>query len=395
MKTRHILIATALLAGVFSCSKVVTYKDELPDRFVNEGAPVIDSVFDIQDGKLERKLTEGSLAQIIHIKGKNLAKPEKIAFNGIEADLDKCYCENEDSYVVIPRVLPSDVSNTIEYVTKEGRTSFDFTVNIPQLVLTGLSNEFAAAGSSVKVEGDFFDLFGFGVEGSAASVKIGDTPVQVDSVSETYMSIVIPEDTPDNSIITFSWEDVTLGAQTKKIPYRNTSYLFFGNFDTAGFWSEDLKAKHLTDGSASGDPVSQGYRFLRFNGTFGGWSWNSVGLGDGWYYDTPADWATNWVFKLEVWTNPAIPIPAYDAHASSPNGVFVQLNLKENTPLDFGGSAINTGGQWKTFSFPLGEIVSEMPANGDYWGFAFTIQPPSDWTVDCAFANFRIEPANY
>ena len=389
MKTRIILFVSASLALLSSCADVVTYDTDLPDRFANSGAPVIEAVFDIHDGGLETPLEEGALAQYIHIKGKNLANPVAVTFNGEEADLSQCYCENEDSYILIPRRMPVNVNDMLDYRTSEGLASFHFPIKIPELSLTGLANEYAHAGRSVAVVGDYFDLFGFGVEGSSASITIGGNPVQVDSVSASYLSIVIPEGTPDGSLINFAWEDCEKGPQTKRIPFRNKDYLFFGDFETAGFWSDALKAQHLTDGSAPGDPESPGYRFLHFAGDIPGNSWYSIGLGDGWYYDTPEDWQ-DWVFKFELWTNSAYPVPAY-----SSGGIFVQLNLMENTILDLGGAALNTGGEWRTMRFPLSSIVSKMPKKGDYWGFAFTVSPPSDWTVDFAVGNFRIEPANY
>lgn len=390
MKTRYFIILAAVL-GLISCNKIVTYKTDLPDRFTNEGAPQIDSIFDIRDAKLETKLTEGSLAQILHIKGKNLANPKSIAFNGIEANLDLCYCEKEDSYIVIPRVLPDAVDNKIVYTTDQGSASFAFEVKIPQLSLEGLANEFALPGSSVQVVGDFFDLFEFGVEGSPASITIGDTPVQIDSLSETYMSIVIPEGTPDNSRITFSWEDVTLGKQTKVIPYRNTSMMFV-NLDEVGYWDNAIRDAVVTDGSHDGDPQSLGYTFTRFNMPLAAWTWYSIGMGG----DFPLDinWETemeNLVFKCEIWTNSSNPIPTY----TSGNGVLVQFNTKENVSLDLGGSTFNTGGEWRTCSWPLSSVASEMPAAGVYWNFALAVQPPVDWTIDFALANFRFEPASY
>lgn len=394
MKNRIIILFASILAVSVSCNDVVTYKEDLPDRFVNEGRPAIDAIYDIYDADLTTPLTTGSLAQIIHIKGKNLANPTSVSFNGIDADLSQCYCENGDSYILIPRVMPDAVDNKLVYTTPQGSTSIDFEINVPQLVLNGLANEYALPGSTVKVNGDFFDLFGFGEEESTASIMVGDTPVEIASVTEDAMFIVIPEGTPDNSLFTFSWNDVSLGAQTKNIPYRNTSFLFFKDFETTGFWDANLAATILTDGTGEGDPESLGYKYFHFKNSYSAWTWNSLGMGDGWYYDTPADWKENWVFKCEVWTNPAIPIPAFDGSAS-PQGIIVQLNLKANVALDFGGASYNTGGEWVTYSCPLAAVASEMPANGDYWGFAFTVQPPVDWTVDFAFANFRIEPANY
>ena len=382
-----------MVAVLASCNDIVTYKKDLPDLQANHGAPSIAAIYDLYDSKLETPLEEGSLAQIIHIKGENLAKPVAIVFNGIEADLSKCYCETGDAYVVIPRVLPENVTNTLDYRTSEGVTTREFSVTIPQFKLEGLENEFALPGSTVAVVGDFFDLFRFGVEGSDASIKTDNgTEVEVASVSEEGMSIVIPEDMPDNSFLTFSWNDITLGAQSKRIPYRQTDALLMKDFSNTGFWDDGLKAKHLTDGTRDGDPVSLGYPFFRFALNIPAWSWYSIGMGDGFPLDY--DWAEmmdKLVFKMEVWNLPDNPIPAYTGNC----GILVQFNLKANVPLDFGGSAFNSGGEWKTYSCPLADVASEMPDLGGYWGFAFSIQPPTDWNLDCAFANFRIEPASY
>ena len=391
MKKTIIILSVCVLAA--ACNDIVTYDTDLPDRYSNSGAPVIEAVYDIQDDSLKTPLSEGALAQIIHIVGKNLANPQSVSFNGIDADLDKCYCENENSYILIPRVMPDAMNNTLVYKTAQGSASIDFEISVPELKLGGLANEFAHAGDTVRVAGDYFDLYGFGVEGSDASITIGETPVEIAAAGESGLYIVIPEGTPDKALITFSWNSIKLGPQTKKVPFRNTTYMFFRNFSTTGFWDASLADEVLTDGSGEGDPESPGYKFFRFKNSYASWSWNSLGMGDGWYYETPEDWATNWVFKFELWTNPAKPLPAYNAAANQ--GLFVQLNLKFNVTLDLGGGALNTGGEWMTFSFPLSTVASEMPAFGDYWGFAFTIQPPTDWDVDFAVANFRIEPENY
>ena len=392
MKTKYIF-ATLVVFALVSCKGVVTYKTDLPDLTANHGAPSITAIYDIYDDEMETPLEEGSLAQLLHIKGENLAKPLSITFNGIEADLSKCYCETYDGYVPIPRVLPDNVNNSLVYRTAEGVVTYFFSVTIPQFKLEGLKNEFALPGSTVAVNGDFFDLFQFGVEGSDASIKTDDgTEVEVASVSEEGMSIVIPEGTPDNSFLTFSWTDVTLGPQTKKIPYRQTSALLMGDFSNTGFWDDGLKAKHLSNGTFDGDPEYLGYPFFRFNTDIPAWTWYSIGMGDGFPLDY--DWATmmdKLVFKMEVWTDPSKPIPAYTGNC----GIFLQFNLKANVPVNMGGAAYNTGGEWKTYSCPLADVASEMPALGDYWGFALTIQPPSDWSVNCALANFRIEPASY
>ena len=238
------------LAAAVACNDIVTYKRDLPERFVHQGAPAISAIYDIRDDKMDIPLSGGTLAQTLHIKGENLSNPVSITFNGLEADLEKCYCENKDSYVLIPRVIPEKVDNKLVYTTAEGSVTYEFPVTIPELSLVGLADEFALPGNSVQVVGDFFDLFGFGGEDPKATISIGNTPIQVDSLSETYMSVYIPEDTPDCSLLTFSWNDINLGPQMRSIPFRNTRWLLFGDFGTTLYWGNVNSKKVLTDKGA-------------------------------------------------------------------------------------------------------------------------------------------------
>ena len=388
MKKIFYLLPLLLVAA--ACQDIVTYKRDLPERFVNEGAPAITAIYDIRDAKMDIPLSGGTLAQTLHIKGENLSNPVSITFNGLSVDLGKCYCENKDSYVLIPRVIPEKVDNKLVYTTAEGSVTYDFPVTIPELSLVGLADEFALPGSSVQVVGDFFDLFGFGGEDPTATVKIGETPIQVDSLSETYMSVFIPEGTPDGSLLTFSWNDINLGPQTKKIPYRNTQWLFFGDFKTTLYWGNINSKKVLTDGTRDGDPPSPGYKFLRFNMKVPAATWTSLGVEDNWPFDTPADWE-DWLFKFELCTSSAKPIPAYTSE-----GLFFQFtNTGKNITVDFGGIVTNTGGKWRTFSFPLSYFAQKLPSNGECWDLAISMQTPDGWDVDFSLANLRIEPKNY
>ena len=378
------------LAAAVACSDIVTYKRDLPERFVNQGAPAISAIYDIRDDKMDIPLPGGTLAQTLHIKGENLSNPVSITFNGLEADLEKCYCENKDSYVLIPRVIPEKVDNKLVYTTAEGSVTYEFPVTIPELSLVGLADEFALPGNSVQVVGDFFDLFGFGGEDPKATISIGNTPIQVDSLSETYMSVYIPEDTPDCSLLTFSWNDINLGPQMRSIPFRNTRWLLFGDFGTTLYWGNVNSKKVLTDGTKPGDPPSPGYKFLRFNMTVPASTWTSLGVEDNWPFDTPPDWE-KWVFKFELCTASARPIPAYTSE-----GLFFQFTNKgKNVSVDFGGVAVNTGGKWRTFSFPLSAFAEQLPSNGECWDLAISMQTPVGWDLDFSIANMRIEPKEY
>ena len=57
--------------------------------------------------------------------------------------------------------------------------------------------------------------------------------------------------------------------------------------------------------------------------------------------------------------------------------------------------ATNTGGKWRTFSFPLSYFATQLPSNGECWDLAISMQTPVAWDLDFSLANLRIEPNNY
>lgn len=134
------------------------------------------------------------------------------------------------------------------YTTELGTVKHQFEVTIPNLRLEGLINEFCRAGESVQVKGEFFDLFGFGTEDGGAHVTINGNELEVDSITENYMSIVIPENTPDNTIINFSWKEVGDELHSVNVPFRYSKYILMPDLTKVGWWDSSVK-KYITDGS--------------------------------------------------------------------------------------------------------------------------------------------------
>ena len=207
-------IALMTVMAMASCSDVV----DIPsyDPYSCDGAPVIEAIYDAQDvSETPQAITGGVLNQMIKIKGKNLSHVKSISFNGLEVDVrHAAYAERDFCNVTIPRKIPEEVTNKLVYTTEQGSVTMDFPVNIPNLQLDGLKNEFTLQGDKVQVMGDYFDLYGFSKdeELNTATITIHNDDlgysevIPTDSITETYMGILIPKDAPDNSLITFVWE---------------------------------------------------------------------------------------------------------------------------------------------------------------------------------------------
>ena len=404
------LSAMALLALV-SCSDVVDYK--IPDRTSNHGAPVISNIYDVQDTGFVAPLSVGVLNQMLHIKGENLANVKRVRFNDVEVDVRQVYATTTDAWVKIPRVVPTTQDDELVYETNVDSVKMTFPISIPSVKIDGLKNEFALQGNQVQINSEYMDLYGFSdtTETSPASVYIENIEasyrkeLHCDSCSEQFTSIVIPEDCPDNSLIHFTWHELS-GDKTAAIPYRMTNQLMFGNFDGDLGWWNDWGKGLVTDGGNSGDPKSLGYNFLRIKGAFDAWSWNSTGLGCSWKWFDASAHPENYVLKFEVATNSSNPFNNY-----GDNGASGSKNGGYNFTLQAGGEGRcqfdpvsmginNTYGKWVTVSIPLTDVLKggSLPTEADQFvALEFVMQPNTAdaWNVDHCFGQFRIEPKKY
>ena len=404
------LSAMAILAFA-SCSDVVDYS--VPDRTSNSGAPAISQIYDVQDTGYVAPLNGGVLNQMIHIKGQNLANAKKIRFNDVDVDVRQVYATTDEAWVKIPRVIPGVQNDILLYETDKGTTEFNFPVSIPSVEIEGLKNEFALQGNQVQINSEYMDLYGFNdsTETSPAKVYIENVDagyrkeIHCDSCSEKFTSIVIPEDCPDNSLIHFSWHEIS-GDKTVTLPYRMTDQLMFGDFNGDLGWWNDWGKGLVTDGTKSGDPESLGFSFLRVKGTYDAWSWNSTGFGCNWKWFDASAHPENYVLKFEVATNSSNPFNNY-----GDNGASGSKNGGYNFTLQAGGEGRcqfdpvsmginNTYGKWVTVSIPLTDVLKggSLPtAENQFVALEFVMQPNTAdaWNVDHCFGQFRIEPKKY
>lgn len=404
------LSAMAILAFA-SCSDVVDYS--VPDRTTNSGAPAISQIYDVQDTGYVAPLNGGVLNQMIHIKGQNLANAKKIRFNDVDVDVRQVYATTDEAWVKIPRVIPGVQNDILLYETDKGTTEINFPVSIPSVEIEGLKNEFTLQGNQVQITSDYMDLYGFNdtTETSPAKVYIENVDagyrkeIHCDSCSEKFTSIVIPEDCPDNSLIHFSWHEIS-GDKTATLPYRMTDQLMFGNFNGDLGWWNDWGKGLVTDGTNSGDPESLGFGFLRVKGTYDAWSWNSTGFGCNWKWFDASAHPENYVLKFEVATNSSNPFKNY-----GDNGASGSKNGGYNLTLQAGGEGRcqfdpvsmginNTYGKWVTVSIPLTDVLKggSLPtAEDQFIALEFVMQPNTAdaWNVDHCFGQFRIEPKKY
>ncbi|MGQ1945716.1 glycan-binding surface protein [Geofilum sp. OHC36d9] len=360
--------ASFLLLTVFSCEDIVTYNDGYDDQLTSTGAPVIDSITYMPG---ETAIETASLDEMIAIYGSNLSNVESVLFNDVEADLKLIYAVNSRIVLPVPREFPEVVTNKITLKTKLGSTETDFMVSIPQLQVTGLYNEFATAGDTVKILGKNFDLYDISEESGV--VKINDSQVPILESSAEYLIVKIPEGTPDAAIISVSSPSVDV---PREISFRDKGFQIL-NFE--GTWGDTDLFK--TDGSNTGDPVlpSGIDAMLRITGSFDAWSWN-VPYGGGFNFSDQemSDNMDDYYFKFEMLTK---------SNKSLAIGNLIINGYSWNPGA--GGVAFNTYNKWKTMTFELTDIFSALVV-GDWNGFNIVFQPSDAVEPDFSVCNMRI-----
>ena len=385
MKTKYSYIAfllTGALVGLTGCQDIVTYNDKYDDGMQSNGAPVIHGIYDIQDP--ETSVQQGSLKQMLKLSGENLSNVRKVMFNDVEVPLSDIYATAQASYLPIPRVIPGEINNKMYYETKLGNTTIDFEVTIPKLKIEGLYNEFALPGDTVQVLGDFFDLYGFGTS-DESTITMNGVALHIDSLTTSYLSVIIPEDASDNGEILFECPGTDGGNMQKRIPYRRTADVFWNLSDpgSCGLWAG---LEYLTDGSGETDPKALYGPYFRVKGSFGAWSWNNLPCGG---FNMPEDAAASpqdYYLVFEV--NSASKTPFYD---SRDWGYLIQMNGGSYAWNPSAEMSFNTYGKWRTIKIDLNTVATGGIGGAGWTNLFLILQPNNEWTIDHSFANYRIQ----
>ena len=273
MKIKNIngaLFAVALAAvsaGFTSC------EDE-PDKYeIAGGTPTIDYVRPVDVASKDSLLTEASLNNTICIVGRNLRSVTKINFNDQAAVLNTSYMTDNTIIVTVPKTIPGKVTDKIYFITNDKDTlDYNFKTVVPAPTINGMSNEWAAPGEEVTINGDYF----LDYADSHLTIKVGDNytiPYEDLKISLNSIRFNMPEDMPKHEPITIT----TINGTTKAgFRYMDNRGMLF-DFDTP--WKEggDVLGNngwHNRTITSDGTSLSGNYMVLGETamGADGGWN---------------------------------------------------------------------------------------------------------------------------
>lgn len=265
-----------LIALVASFS-MASCEDE-PDKYeVADGLPTVRYIRSPYAVSADSLITEASTGTTICLVGENLRSIYELYFNDVQAILNSSYMTDNTVIVDVPQSIPTEVSNKMYMVTRNGETvEYDFSVTVPAPTLTTMSCEYAPAGSEVTIIGNYF------VDDPNVPLSVvfpGDIEVtEFTNISQSSISFIMPECTEEGAI------DVTTiyGTTTSAFHYLDTRGMLFDFDGMTGLGNHGWHDRTITSDETS------------ITGNF-------VQLGDG---NTTLDAAGGWndsQFAFEYW----------------------------------------------------------------------------------------------
>lgn len=302
-------------------------------------------------------IDSGSFTQWVIIYGTNLATTESVTFNDQTAPFNTLYASDTSVTVEIPRAIPQNVTNTLTVTTKGGTATYNFTVLVPDLAVGDMLNEWTAAGDTLTLLGQNFDLYGLDTSATTISFTGGATASVVAS-SATKLEVIVPGGAQPGPITLKGPAPLNISRTTVAWYMDNRNFLF----DMSNFtgWNG---SSYLSSGP---DPAPINGPYFKVDKSWqGNWNWDPFCSDN---CAMPAELVNdptqyvNYGLKFEMNVaagSPSMPLPLYM--------VFNSGNFKEFF-FDVSGTntyPFTTNGKWQTFTAPLS-------AWGNLQGFTFS-----------------------
>jgi len=301
--TKGVLLAAAGIGseGLTSC------KDE-PDKFeATDGKPTIkyircmsseihnwDDDPDTQytNGQLVTSANPGSTLAII---GDNLRSIYEIWFNDQKAALNQSTLTDNALFVTVPGKVPNAVTDKIYFVTTSRDTvKYDFKVIISAPYINSMENEYAKAGTTQQLKGNYFiDDPGTPLTISFPGADGTQIPAKILEIAPdfTYVNIVVPDGAVSGPIVASS----VYGTSKSAFWYKDSRGMLF-DFDSPNGISDAVLDMHAWNGhnASSADDTSISGKYWQF----GNGEATTPGTADnGWpdeTWNSFAYWPGNW-----------------------------------------------------------------------------------------------------
>lgn len=249
-----LLLIAVMITGMIGFSTTSCKKETV-------GTPEIFYVRVTEPTKADSLLIGAYMGNLVAIVGQNLGNAQEIWFNDQRATLNPAYVTDKSILVSVPSSVPSTVTNKIRIIFKDGSEMlYEFSVNVPGPVLSGIKCEYVPAGGLVELTGDYFFepkvTFPGGIEGIIADFD------------KTLMHVTVPEGALSGPITV----QTNFGKVNSKFLFRDNNNVIL-DFDT---WTHENWTAPIALASSNPDPApcSGNYAFFK-HASVGEWMWTN------------------------------------------------------------------------------------------------------------------------
>ncbi|WP_029904972.1 glycan-binding surface protein [Prevotella sp. 10(H)] len=386
----YLYFVLAFAITLVSCDDIVTYNDNYDPGTTSYGPPQISKVSLLNDKT--GSIIEGTFNQMVVIQGENLSEVKSLLFNDQAVDIKEIYAISKEITVAIPGTVPDKITNTITLETTKGSTTFPFSISFPDLIVSSISHEFAAAGDAVKIYGENFKLYNITPENG--TLLVNGNPATIITTSETELEFILPTGVVVNSKLSMSSERL-LGVigHAVEIPYFDYG-IQLTNFRSSDYLTHSSTKAYATDGSNAGDPspLIPGTYFSHFKlDNVGGWAWKNIIAGFTYRLETPEELdvvasPNNYYLKFELYIDEANAIDRTSTQfIPNVSGLTTGWYPAAN------GNAYHTSGRWTTVTLDLATFNLEGtgPVAGDnVYNLAYISGELTNPNLSCC--NFRL-----
>lgn len=143
---------------VVALAGMTTACEDQPDKFeMAGGVPSISYVRLTSQESSDSLLTKAYMETTICLVGDNLRSIHRLWFNDQPAVLNTSLITDHTLIVQIPSKIPAEITDKIYMETRDGdMVDYDFTVLVPNPVITSMKNEWAPVGSEAVIYGRYF-----------------------------------------------------------------------------------------------------------------------------------------------------------------------------------------------------------------------------------------------
>ncbi len=346
----------ALLLAVIMLSLPACKKDG-----VTGGTPALTKVSAIKD--LAGSITTGNMGDWIALHGSHLADIREIKFNDVVVDLEEIYEKDDVVYLQVPVKLPQEVTDKIYVTTPGGEVTYTFTVNSPDLELTGMFNEYTPPGDTIRIYGKFITLYE--IDASNAVVRFGDIETPVISATDNSITARVPADVQPNVKVQLKSNKYDVVAECPGF-YQDKQHVIT-TFDSDYPYTNATGQQWV---GAWTNPKPTSGKYIRFEV-------NQATYPDGlgWFYLME----NSYVYTVDMIQHPENYTLKFELNMTQPikstNFFIYYYWAVAPQPIGSDLFTVQTFGRWQTVSIPLEKII-----------------PMGNTTTDTSFSlNFRVE----